>query len=58
MVDINKINSSVLLHQKPKAQHLSGTETTKPTPMVVSHHHQLLDIMDDISMAMNQFNRR
>ncbi|MFS1562344.1 MAG: hypothetical protein ACL7AX_00730 [Candidatus Arsenophonus phytopathogenicus] len=57
MVDINKINSSVLLHQQPKTPHSSDIETAKPTPMVVSHH-QLLDIMDDMSMAMSQFNRR
>lgn len=58
MVDINKINSSVLLRQLPKTQQPSDIETTKPTAMVVNHHHQLLDIMDDMSMAMSQFNRR
>ncbi|WGO83858.1 type III secretion system gatekeeper subunit SctW [Arsenophonus apicola] len=58
MVDINKINSSVLLSQLPKTQQPSDIETTKPTAMVVNHHHQLLDIMDDMSMAMSQFNRR
>ncbi|WP_119712064.1 HrpJ domain-containing protein [Arsenophonus endosymbiont of Aleurodicus floccissimus] len=58
MLDINKINSSILLHQQSKIQHLSDIETTKPTPIMVSHNHQLLDIMDDMSMVMSQFNRR